>query len=316
MNLPEESKILGPKTLLRSEVPLSRYSTLQIGGPARFFSEPGTREELIGLLEFARAEGLPILVMGKGSNILFPNEGFPGLVITLIHYGQNRIAFDHTFHTATVSSGVNLYRLATASRDAGLGGTEFLSHIPGTLGGAVMMNAGFSRVRGLKKEIGDLVEEVTVLAPDGQVRQLNRADLIFEYRHSNLDGFIILEAKLQLTPASPEEIQSEILANFAYRNNVQDLRYPSAGSVFKNPQASQGSSGQMIERVGLKGKRIGGAMISDRHANFIVNVGGARSGDVVELVRLAQQRVLDEFKVRLEPEIRIIQAPEHLVTAS
>ncbi len=316
MNLPDESKIPALETLLRSEVSLARYSTLQTGGPARFFSEPKTQQELIRLLQFTRSEGLPFLVIGKASNILFPDEGFPGLVITLIHFEQNRIAFDRERHTATVSSGVNLYRLATVCRDAGLGGTEFLSHIPGTLGGAVRMNAGFSRVRGVKKEIGDLVEELTVLTEDGHVCSLSRTDLIFQYRHTNLDGTIILEAKLGLTPASPEEIQSEILANFAYRNSVQDLRYPSAGSVFKNPQASQGSCGQMIEQVGLKGKRIGGAMISDRHANFIVNVGGARSADIIELVRLAQQRVWEEFAVRLEPEIQIIQTPEHLVTAS
>ena len=306
MNLHDESKALDLKTQLRSDVSLTRYSTFQIGGRARFFAEPSQTAELECLLQFARSEELPFLVIGKGSNILFPDEGFPGLVITLIRFEQNRIEFDRERSTVTASSGINLYRLATAARDAGLAGLEFLSHVPGTLGGALMMNAGFSRERGTKKEIGDLVEEVTVLGPDGELRRLGRDQLTFDYRRTNLDGWIILEARLALKAGPPEKIQTEILANFAYRNGVQDLRYPSAGSVFKNPEGKQGSSGQLIEEVGLKGHRIGGAMISERHANFIVNRGGARASEVVELVQLAQDRVLEAHGVRLEPEIRIL----------
>lgn len=313
MNLPDESKPPGLKALLRSDVLLSRYSTFQIGGRARFFAEPASTAELKSLLDFARQEDLAFLVIGKGSNILFPDEGFGGLVITLIHFEQNRIIFDETKQSMTASSGINLYRLALAARDAGLGGLEFLSHVPGTLGGALVMNAGFSRMTGQKKEIGDWVEEVSVLDSEGEIRQLGRDDLSFQYRRTNLAGFVILGARLKLYPADPKEIQAEIQSNFQYRNGVQDLRYPSAGSVFKNPQGGQGSSGQLIDKVGLKGKRIGGAMISDRHANFIVNLGGARSGDVLELIALAQERVLEAFGVQLEPEIRIIQAPRELV---
>jgi len=314
MNLHDESKRLDLKTLLRSEVSLARYSTFQIGGRARFFSEPSSTAELELLLQFARSEELPLLIIGKGSNILFPDEGFPGLVITLIRFEQNRIVFDPGRSTVTASSGINLYRLATATRDAGLSGLEFLSHVPGTLGGALVMNAGFSRERGFKREIGDLVEEVTVLGRDGEIRRLAPDQIIFDYRQTNLEDWIILEARLRLKPGPPEVIQAEILANFAYRNGVQDLRYPSAGSVFKNPQGKQGSSGQLIEQVGLKGHRIGGAMISDRHANFIVNRGGARASDVIELIKLSQEKVLEAFGVRLEPEIRIITNPERLVT--
>lgn len=313
MNLSGESSIPDLKTLLRSDVSLARYSTFQIGGPARFFSEPASLEELKLLLDFARTEGLPFLVIGKGSNILFPDAGFPGLVLTLIHFEQNQISFDQNLYTLTASSGVHLYRLALSARDAGLSGIEFVSHIPGTLGGAVAMNAGFSRTKGVKKEIGDLIEEVGVLTEAGGIRRLGREELVFNYRRTNLDGLIILEATLRLTPAPVPEIQAEIQANFAYRNRVQDLRYPSAGSVFKNPGGNQGSSGQLIEKAGLKGKRIGGAMISDRHANFIVNVDKARASDVAELVTLARERVWESFGVRLEPEIRIIASPEPLV---
>ena len=298
------------KAPIRMEVPLHRYSTFQIGGPARFFSEPTHFEELKSLLDFARSEELPLLGIGKGSNILFPDEGFPGLVITFIHYEPTRILFDSERMTVTASSGVNLYRLALMARDVGFGGVEFLSHIPGTLGGALMMNAGFSRIAGEKKEIGNLVEEITVLTPEGIIRLLSREELAFHYRKSGLEGFIILEARLKLQRANPEEIQTEIEACFGYRNRVQDLRYPSAGSVFKNPGGNQGSAGQLIEKAGLKGHRMGNAMISDRHANFIVNLGGARAVDVLGLVHLAQEKVLEAFDVRLEPEIRIIRTEE------
>lgn len=310
MSLPVALKPAGLKAPLRFDVPLSRYSTIQIGGNARYFSEPTSVEELQALLLFAREEGLPVLTIGKGSNLLFPDEGFPGLVITFIHFDSERIVCDRQDFTATASSGVNLYRLALATRDAGLGGAEFLSHIPGTVGGALAMNAGFSRIPGQKMEIGDFVETVTAMTPTGEIRKLGRNDLEFGYRSSNLGGFILLEARLKLFPAKPEEIQAEIKACFAYRNRVQDLRHPSAGSVFKNPGASQGSAGQLIEKVGLKGKRIGGAKISDRHANFIVNTGGARASEVLALIELAQQKVQESFGVRLEPEIRILRNPQ------
>ncbi len=320
MNLPDESRPFDLKIPLRFDVPLSRFSTFQIGGPARFFSEPTTMDELRTLLEFASDQELEVLTIGKGSNVLFPDEGFPGLVITTIHFEHDKIICDPHEETVTASSGVNLYRLALACRDGRLGGTEFLSHIPGTLGGALIMNAGFSRFPGKKMEIGNLVEEVTVLGPDGEERILKREDLEFSYRKSNLDGFMILGAKLKLFRAKPEDIQAEIQASFDYRNRVQDLRYPSAGSVFKNPSpppsplGGEGrvrgeSSGQMIEKVGLKGKRIGGAMISDRHGNFIVNLGGAKASDVVELIQTAREKVFEAFGIHLEPEIRIIEGP-------
>lgn len=295
------------KIPLRFDVPLSRYSTFQIGGPARYFSEPTNREELEVLLQFARQEKLPLLIIGKGSNILFPDEGFGGLVITFIHFEPGRITFRRKDYTVTVSCGVNLYRLALACRDREFGGVEFLSHIPGTVGGALMMNASFSRVPGKKMEIGDLVEEVNALSLEGEPVRRGREVLEFSYRKSNFEGQILLDCRLKLFHRKREEIQTEIQANFSYRNQVQDLRYPSAGSVFKNPPGNLGSSGQLIDRAGLKGRRIGGAMISPRHANFIVNLGGAKASDVLQLVELAQEKVFEAFGIHLEPEIRIIR---------
>lgn len=307
MNSPAESKLAAPKAPLRFNVSLARYSTFQIGGPARYFSEPSNLEDLQAVLHFAREERVAVLAIGKGSNILFPDEGYPGLVITLIHFDPQKIVCDRERATVTAASGVSLYRLALAARDAGLSGTEFLSHIPGTLGGALVMNAGFSRFPGKKMEIGDSVEEVTVLTGEGGIKRLGKEELQFAYRKSNLSGIVILEARLKLFPRDPKEIEKEIHANFSYRNRVQDLRFPSAGSVFKNSGSPLGSSGQLIEKAGLKGTRRGGAMISDKHGNFIVNTGGARASEVLELIALAQRKVFEKFGVRLEPEIRIIR---------
>lgn len=312
MNLPIESKD-GLKELLRFDVPLSRYSTFQIGGKAKFFAEPASQEQLELLIRFTHEKEIPLLVIGKGSNILFPDEGFPGLVVTLIHFESNRIIFNQDSATVTASSGVSLYRLALAARNAQMGGIEFLSHVPGTLGGALVMNAGFSRIPGQKHEIGNLVREVLIISTEGETRRLGPQDFGYSYRKSNLTEFIVLEATLRLYRSTRDEIHKEILESFEYRNRVQDLRYPSAGSVFKNPGSALGSSGQLIERAGLKGKRIGGAMISDRHANFIVNLGNARSSDVQQLIQLAQAGVWEKFEVRLEPEIRIISSSPPLL---
>lgn len=310
MNSPVASKTSGPKALLRFDVPLSRYSTIQIGGNARFFAEPSTLEELQKVLHFAREERAPVLGIGKGSNVLFPDEGYSGLVITFIHYEPSKILCDRENQTVTASAGVSLYRLALATQNAGLGGAEFLSHIPGTLGGALMMNAGFSRSPEKKMEIGEIVEEVTALTPEGEVRTLGRGELRFGYRKSSLEGQMILAGRLKLRPSATGEVRAEIQESFGYRNRVQDLRYPSLGSVFKNQGASQGSSGQLIEKAGLKGRQIGGAKFSDKHANFIINVGGARAADVLELIKLAQEKVREKFGVPLEPEIRIIRNPQ------
>lgn len=307
MNLPDGLKTTEFRIPLRFDVSLARYSTFQIGGPARYFAEPTTRQELELLLQFARQEKIPFLAIGKGSNLLFPDEGFPGLVVTFIHFEPDRIAFDRENYIVTASSGINLYRLSLASRDQGFGGVEFLSHIPGTVGGALMMNAGFSRLSGPKMEIGDLVQEVSALTPAGEGVRLGRESLEFSYRRSNLEGLVLLEAQLKLFPRDREEIQKEIQANFSYRNKVQDVRYPSVGSVFKNPPGDLGSAGQLIDRAGLKGKRFGGAMISPRHGNFIVNVGGAKASDVLRLIELVQEKVSEAFGVRLEPEVRLLR---------
>lgn len=282
---------------------------MQVGGQAEYFAEPTVEDELIEALEYAAQENLPWMILGKGSNVIFTDEGYPGLVIFLLQYEKDRIHFDTVHMRLTASSGVHLYRLATACRAVGFGGAEFLAGIPGTVGGAVIMNAGFSRFPGQMNEIGDIIEEVTFINPKGKKETRPRDHLEFSYRGSSLEGNIILEAKLKLWKRPPEQIDHEMKANFDYRNTKQDLRYPSSGSIFRNPPAPLPSAGRLIEQAGLKGLRVGGMMVSDKHGNYFVKVGPATSADVIELIRKVQKSVFDATQVSLEPEVRIIQRP-------
>ncbi len=298
------------KSSLRRDVRLSLYATMQVGGPAKYFAEPGSEEELQDLVEFAQQEKIPFFILGKGSNVLFPDEGYPGLVITTIHLDQEKISYDPETARVTASAGMHLYRFALATRDFGLGGAEFLANIPGTIGGALMMNAGFSRFAGQVNEIGDITEEVNVLTLDGKRQTINKKDIIFQYRKTNLSGKIILSGTFQLWKRDKESVQNEIKANFDYRNSKQDLRHPSSGSIFKNPGAPVPSAGLLIERAGLKGFKIGGALVSPRHGNYIVNSGGAKTSDIVQLIQHIQKTVFNATGIALEPEVKIIDAPK------
>lgn len=292
------------KTLLRHNVDLSNFTTMQVGGTARYFSEPSTEEELHEVLEFAKTENLPYFILGKGSNVIFPDEGFPGVVITLIHYEQDKIVFDPDKPVVTASAGIHLYRFVVACRERGLGGAEFLCNVPGTVGGGLIMNAGFSRFPGQTNEISDLVEEVTFLNKDGRKEAWGKDKLQFSYRHSNLEGKIILSGTFRLWRRKPEDIQKEIRANFDYRNSKQDLKHPSSGSIFKNPGAPHPSAGKLIDQLGLKGTRVGDAQVSDKHGNYIINVGNAKSSDVWALIEQIQKKVFDATGIVLEPEVK------------
>lgn len=297
------------EVLLRRNVPLSGYCTMKVGGPADCFAEPERETDLVDLLDYAARENLSWMVLGKGSNVIFPDEGWPGLVISLARFEQDRIVFDSLKPVADVSGGIQLHRFALACCEHGMAGAEFLANIPGTIGGALVMNAGFSRFRGQTNEIGDLVRDVTVLNADGTKETLAREQIEFSYRRSSLKGKIVLSARLALWRRPKDKIRQEIAAGMEHRNHFQDLRYPSCGSVFKNPKPPAPKAAQLIDKVGLKGARIGGAMVSDKHANYIVNVDHAKSSDVLELIEKIRKTVLDATEVLLEPEIRIIKRP-------
>ena len=246
------------------------------------------------------------MVVGRGSNVLFPDNGFPGLVISLQKFETDKVYFGHD-GKVKASAGVSLFRLSALCQERGVSGLEFVCHIPGTVGGAVWMNAGFGRPDRPYREIKDVLESITTLGPDGKLHIFARGDIEFGYRQSNLNDYLVLDATFCVSPSTTEKVRADVKANFTYRNTVQDLRYPSVGSVFKNPKKQMSlSSGKLIEKVGLKGFRIGGAMISEKHGNFILNVGQAKAADVLGLIGLAQARVRESFGVDLEPEVKII----------
>ena len=279
---------------------------MRVGGPAAYFAEPVTEEQLSKLLEWSQQGGLSHFILGNGSNVIFDDQGFQGLVISMRRFQNDLIKVDLDASRITVSAGVSLARLVRFCQESGLAGAEFLAQIPGTVGGALVMNAGFSRHSGQRNEIGDLVEEVRALKATGQPVHLSRSDLSFSYRHSNLSTYILLEATLPLWRRSKDQIQQEMTANLNFRKTNQDVHEPNAGSIFKNPGPPQPSAGALIDQAGLKGKRIGGIQISEKHANYFVNKGGATCADVVALIKEVQKTVFHATGITLEPEVRII----------
>ena len=299
---------LDSRAFIRTDVSLQSFSTFKIGGAARFLAEPTTRDELFQSLEFARSEGLDCVAIGRGSNILFSDDGFNGLLISLrklepewfYREGETRLR---------VSGGMSLFRLSIVTQELGLSGAEFVCHIPGTVGGALVMNAGFGRKGGLYQEMKGIFESCTLVKRNSRlnVERYGMNDIAFDYRKTDLPSdVIVMEVEIHLDPKPKSKIQEEIKANFAYRNTVQDLRFPSAGSTFKNPKGSTKTSGQLLEAVKMKGFRIGGAMVSERHANFFLNVDHATAHDMLELIGVAQQRVRDQFGIEIEPEIKLV----------
>lgn len=298
------SSIISTPALQRN-ITLAAHTTLRIGGPAEYWGEPETEAELSRLLLWARQEGIPFFVLGNGSNVLFDDAGYAGLVISMRRYLSDFIRMDFGRSRVMVSAGVSLARLVRFCQESGLGGAEFLAQIPGTVGGALVMNAGFSRHCGQQNAIGDLAEEVRCLREDGTPVAFERDTLEFSYRRSNLGSYLLLEATLGLWRRSKDQIEGEIKANYDYRKARQDIHEPNAGSIFRNPGEGRPSAGALIEKAGLKGKRIGGIRISEKHANYFINTGNASSGDVVRLIEEVQKAVLHATGITLEPEIRI-----------
>jgi len=291
---------------LQRNVPLAAFTTLGIGGRANYFSEPINEGQLRELLRWAKQEGVPFFVLGNGSNLIFDDAGYQGLVISMRRFAHDLIKVDLDSCRVTVSAGVSLSRLVRFCQESGLAGTEFLAHIPGTVGGALIMNAGFSRYVGQQNAIGDLVEEVRALTREGDVIHRGREELKFSYRHSNLADLIVLDATLRLWRRSKDQICNEMQANLDFRKSRQNVQEPNAGSIFKNPPSPHAAASYLIENAGLKGKRIGGIQISEQHANYFVNKGGATSADVLLLIEEVQKVLFHATGITLEPEIRIV----------
>lgn len=283
---------------VRRQEPLADHTSFRIGGPAEFFAEPSTLAELIGILRDSWRNGLPVSVLGGGTNTLAPDRGIRG---TVIHLGRGFRTVEDISHrddsVASVRCGAALLtqRLVYLATQRGWGDLELLAGLPGWIGGAVSMNA---------QDIGRFVQQVDVISFDGTLQRLNRKEMSFGYRYAALRPGIITDVVLQFPKVPAAEAYNRIRSALQYRNSTQETRLPSAGCAFKNPAGN--SAGKLIDQAGLKGARIGDAQISHRHANFIVNLGFATCDDVLSLMEYVQHRVNGAFGVCLEPEVRMI----------
>lgn len=287
------------KAEMRFNEPLSNHTTLAIGGPADVWVRPNDCGQLRKIICDCLSKQIPYLVIGRGSNILFSERGFKGVVICLHGCGFSKIEVKGSL--ISCGAGLSLHKLIKQMQQKGLAGLEFLAGIPASVGGAVLMNAG-----GQNKSIGALVESVTVLDRKGRIQVLKKRQLKFGYRQSNLKRYVILKVLLRLRRASPKVIKNNIAAFLDIKRRTQDLSAKSAGCIFKNP-CHRLSAGEMIEACGLKRRRRGGAEISARHANYFINRKRAKAKDILYLINLAQGEAKKKFGVRLEPEIKIIK---------
>lgn len=275
--------------------PMAAHTTFKVGGAADFFIKISSRQQLVKTVPYLNALGLSYSVLGNGSNLLVSDNGYQGVILQ-IGAQMGNITVDGT--KITVQAGAPLAKLAKTAMEHGLSGLEFASGIPGTVGGAVMMNAG-----AYGGEMEQVVSSVTVLAKDGSELTLSHDDMEFSYRSSILKNrsFIILEAEFTLQSGDTKQIQAKMEEYGQSRREKQPLQYPSAGSTFKRPDGCY--AGKLIMDAGLRGYRIGGAQVSEKHCGFIVNVGNAQASDIYELIQEVQERVYEKFGVRLEPEI-------------
>ncbi len=282
--------------ILKNE-PMSSYTSFKIGGPADEFCSAESVEEIASLIQYAKDKGIDYTIIGNGSNLLVGDKGIRGLVIRIAQGFDN---IKVTGNLIECECGILLSRLAATAYKNGLSGFEFASGIPGTLGGAVYMNAG-----AYGGEMKDVIESVTYLE-NGKISTIYREDLDFGYRHSYFSDrdCVILSAVINLEKAPMEEIGAKMEDLKNRRNEKQPINMPSAGSTFKRPEGY--FAGKLIQDSGLKGYRIGGAMVSEKHSGFIINAGDATAADVRELIDYVQKTVKDKFGVDLETEVRFL----------
>ena len=285
---------------VRFNCPMDQYTTFRIGGKVDAICFTKELKELQQLVSYLSKENILYLVVGRGSNLLVRDGGFEGVVIIM----QGELATieqnERNDQVVLAGGGLNLSELVKDCSYKGLGGLEFLAGIPGTVGGAVAMNAG-----AFGKDIGSVVEEIQTVTPQGELATRNHSELDFSYRDLSLaQGTVVVRAGFQCIQKSPEIVSRKVADYLARRKATQPLEYPSAGSVFRNPPNDY--AGRLIEKAGLKGRRVGGAMISPKHANYIVNTGGAKAEDVLTLMNLAKGKVKKDTGIELEPEIKVV----------
>ena len=289
-----------PGLELREHEPMSRHTTFRIGGPAKRMAFPSSREQLVLLMSFAKDYGANPLVIGNGSNLLVPDEGLDRLVIDT-SANLNRVKRG-SGNTVLADAGATLARTADLACKSGLTGLEFAHGIPGTVGGGVCMNAG-----AYGGEMKQVLRSAAVLFPEEGIRTLTGEELAFSYRHSLLTDrpdAVVLRAVFALEAGESAAIREKMDELMARRKASQPLEYPSAGSTFKRPEGY--FAGRLIEEAGCKGLTVGGAQVSEKHAGFVINVGGATCADVLALMAEVQRRVKERSGVTLEPEVRVV----------
>lgn len=298
--LREELARCCPALELREQEPMSRHTSFHIGGPAALMALPKSREEAACAVRTAAGLGIAPFFMGNGSNLLVPDEGVDRFLIKSVP-GLERCQVQGTQLLA--GAGISLARLAAFARDEGLTGLEFAHGIPGSVGGAVCMNAG-----AYGGEMSQVVSSAAVLFPDEGIRTLTGEALGFSYRHSLLtdcpDG-VVLSAVFRLQPGDPAAIKAKMDELMTRRKTSQPFEYPSAGSTFKRPEGHYAAA--LIDQCGLKGLTVGGAQVSEKHAGFVINTGRATCDDVTDLMAEIQTRVFNATGVRLDPEVKIVE---------
>ena len=290
-------EIAGEGCVLVDE-PMRRHTTFRIGGPADYLIRPETEEVLRKILALCAEEKLPYFILGNGSNQLVSDQGYRGVIIQIYKNFQQCVTEGNVIRAG---AGILLSRLSAAAGEAGLTGLEFASGIPGTLGGAVFMNAG-----AYGGEMKDILSWADVLDEERKLRRLSAEELELGYRTSRVkkEGWIVTGAELKLKFGDPEKIREKIEELKAARTSKQPLEYPSAGSTFKRPEGY--FAGKLIMDAGLRGFRVGGAQVSEKHCGFVINTGNATAADVRELMRQVQEKVWEKYQVRLEPEVRFL----------
>jgi UDP-N-acetylmuramate dehydrogenase len=293
------------KGSIKKQEPLKKHTSFRIGGPARFFVEPKDYADLRSLIVSLRQQSIPFSIIGGGSNLLVSDKGVDRVVVSLRSPAFRKLSFSD--EAVDAGAGRWLGEVVMAARKRGLSGLEFLSGIPGTLGGALVMNAGVSRqalfAESAVTNIGDLVENVTVMSYNGDLKILTKEAIAFEYRKSSLSKYIVLGAKLALSKKTGGEISRIMRHYIDRRRRSQDAAAYSAGCVFKNPPGY--SAGELIDSCGLKGRRIGDAFVSRKHANFLLNGRNAKASDILALMALIKSEVKKKYKITLQPEIKV-----------
>ena len=278
---------------------MSRHTTFKVGGPARYYLIPENTGEVRAAIDFADERELPYMVVGRGSNLLFSDREYHGVIIEI---GESFSDMSiHLNNTVVVKSGMTLTNMASRLARMGLAGFEFAGGIPGTVGGAIVMNAG-----AYGGEIKDTLVEVTVMNEKGELVKLDADELELSYRHSILQekNWIVLSGTFTFRSGSQDEIRAQIQEYNKRRREKQPLEYASAGSTFKRPEGY--FAGKLIEDAGLKGYHIGGARVSDKHAGFVINTGDATASEIHSLIEHVKRKVLEKSGVMLEPEVKMI----------